>query len=276
MRLARILAAILLASWEPGNVLAQSFYWNQLADGLELGDFPSPVPAESGDSRITILRINPRRFEFRLLCATEHEGRARTLSSWAEEFKLVAAVNAGMFQEDHLTSVGYLRNYQHVNNGYLNKNNTLFAFAVVDSSLPPAQIVDRTCQDFAQLRDRYQCWLQSIRMISCRQNNVWEPQDRKGSMAVLGADKFGNILFIFSRSPYSAHELGNILLSLPIALYNAMYLEGGTPAAFYLSTGDYKVEMFGGFEDAFINNEKVGAGWVIPNVLGIVPAGSPR
>ena len=36
--------------------------WQKLADGLELGLFDSPQPAEIGDSKIRILRIDPSRY----------------------------------------------------------------------------------------------------------------------------------------------------------------------------------------------------------------------
>jgi uncharacterized protein YigE (DUF2233 family) len=251
-------------------VTAREIFWQTVDEGLFLAEFASPQKSYIGDSRITIVKIDPRYYDFKLLAASEHNDSALTVRQWAKKYNLVAAVNAGMYQKDLITSVGYMKNFDHVNNPHLNSNNTIFVFNPVDSAVKPAQLVDRTCHDFESLRDKYRSMVQSIRMISCNRENVWSQQPKKWSMVVLGADSDDNILFIFTRSPYSVHDFINILLSLPISIYNAMYLEGGPEATLYLSANNSEIEKFGSFETGFIENNDIGAAWPIPNVLGIV------
>ena len=75
--------------------------WQKLADGLELGIFDSPQPAEIGDSKIRILRIDPGRYELKLLNASvSKKGRSLSAKQWCRQNVLVAAINASMFQED--------------------------------------------------------------------------------------------------------------------------------------------------------------------------------
>ena len=249
---------------------AQDSLWQAVDEGLFLGEFDSPQKSDIGDSKITIIKIDPNYYDFKLLSASANNDTSLTVPQWAQKYNLLAAVNAGMFQEDLRTSVGYMKDYDHINNPSLNRNNTVFVFNRADSAVKPAQIIDRTCQDFEDLRLKYHSMVQSIRMINCRQENVWRQQPKKWSMVVLGMDKEGNILFIFTRSPYSVHDFINILLRLPISIYNAMYLEGGPEATLYFSAQNIQFEKFGSFETAFMEHDDINAAWPVPNVLGIV------
>lgn len=244
--------------------------WKELEPGLFLAEFTAPVTSPVGNSRITVLKIYPSHYQLKLLCASEYDGVSRPIENWAKKFHLLAAVNAGMYQKDNLTGVGFLKNFKHLNNPYLNSNNAILAFNPVDSTVPPVQIIDRTCQNFDRLKQKYHSFLQSIRMISCQQENVWEPQTQRFSIAALGIDRFGNVLFIFTRSPYTVHNFINMLLTLPIKLYNAMYLEGGPVASLYISAGGLTLSRTGTFENGLLNNQPLGTSSPIPNVLGIV------
>ncbi len=91
--------------------------WQKLADGLEFGIFESPQPAEIGDSKIRILRIDPAHYELKLLNASvSKKGRSLSAKQWCRQHGLVAAINASMFQEDFKTSVSFMRTRTHVNN----------------------------------------------------------------------------------------------------------------------------------------------------------------
>src|SRR5438093_12460046 len=48
--------------------------WRRLEAGLELGEFVSPRPSDRGDSVVRALRIEPSRFELRLLNASANAG----------------------------------------------------------------------------------------------------------------------------------------------------------------------------------------------------------
>ena len=81
--------------------------------------------------------------------------------------------------------------------------------------MPSVSLIDRDCDDFETLRGKYGTLVQSIRMISCRRTNVWTQQPQRWSTAAIGRDGRGRILFIHARSPYSTHDLIDILLELP-------------------------------------------------------------
>ncbi|MBI5427847.1 MAG: phosphodiester glycosidase family protein [Nitrospinae bacterium] len=245
--------------------------WLQLEKGLELGTFVSPQPSEVGDSLVHILRIDPGYFELRLLNASApDQSRRQSAREWALNNGLVAAINASLYQADNRTSASLMRTRDHVNNRRLSKDKTILAFDPLDPSLPKVQIIDRECQDFDALNKQYQTLVQSIRMVSCDGQNVWAPQSKKWSVAAIGMDKRGRVLFIHSRSPHSTHDLIDVLLQLSIDLRNAMYVEGGPVAQLYARSGDKEFEFLGSYSTGSNENDNNAISWPVPNVVGVV------
>jgi len=107
-------------------------------------------------------------------------------------------------------------------------------------------------------------------MISCRQENVWSKQNKRWSISALGIDKDRNALFIFSESPYSVHDFINFLLSLPISIYNAMYLEGGPEATLYFNKNGIEFEKIGTYIIDSTEEQLHKIARPIPNVIGII------
>jgi Phosphodiester glycosidase len=249
--------------------------WRALDAGLDLGEFSSPLAA-GGDGLIHVLRIDPKRWRLRLLNASAQEdGTPRTARAWAKQEGLAAAINASMYQSDLKTSVSLMRAPGHVNNPRLSRDKAILAFDPKDPSLPPAQIIDRECQDLESLGARYGSLVQSIRMVSCTGRNVWSPQEKAWSTAAIGIDRQGRVLFIHSRAPYTTHNFIEALLALPVELKNAMYAEGGHEAQMFVSAGGRQFEYLGGADDGS-DDGLAGLAWPIPNVIGIVPLSAPR
>jgi hypothetical protein len=244
--------------------------WRRLEDGLELGIFTAPLPSDTGDSKIRILRIDPARFELKLLNASASaDGKPLTPREWARQHGLVAAINASMYQEDYRTSVSLMRTRAHTNNPRLSKDKAVLAFDPLDPGVPPTQIIDRSCQDFESLQSRYGTLVQSIRMVSCGGHNVWKQGSDRWSTAAIAMDAKGRILFIHVRSPYTTHDLIDLLLALPIELRNAMYVEGGPQAQLYVSSGEQEVELAGSHAATFLLGDDTVPALPIPNVVGV-------
>jgi len=236
--------------------------WVTLEPGLDLGEFTSPRPSEGGDSIVRVLRIDPKRFDLKLLNASAPgEDQARTARDWCARDGLVAAINASMYQIDQRTSVSLMKTRTHVNNPRLSKDRAVLAFDRLDATVPPVAILDRDCEDFDALRDKYGTLVQSIRMISCRRTNVWSQQPRASSAAAIGRDRQGRVLFIHARSPWTTHDLIDILLDLPIGIERALYAEGGPEAQLYVNSGGAEREWVGGRDNR--------RAWPVPNVVGV-------
>ena len=244
--------------------------WQKLADGLELGIFDAPQPAEIGDSKIRILRIDPGRYELKLLNASvSKKGRSLSVRQWCRQNGLVAAINASMFQADYKTSVSLMRTRTRVNNPRLSKDMTILAFDRLSTGVPEVKIIDRQCEDFKIWKNKYGTLVQSIRMISCKSKNVWRQQAKKWSTVAIGMDKADRVLFIHVGSPYSTHDLINILQKLPLDIARAMYTEGGSQAQLYIKTGAHEYEFVGHSEIDFSNKANSLFSWPIPNAVGV-------
>lgn len=261
-------AAVLPAAAQAAD--APEVTWELLEPGLELGTAVSPIASDAGDSRIRILRVDPTRFELQLLNASASpDGTRYTAREWSKRYGLVAAINASLYQTDHRTSVSLMKSRIHTNNPRLSRHNAVLLFDRLDATVPPMQIVDRTCRDLADVQGHYGSMVQSIRMVSCSRANVWSQQpDKKWSTAAVGVDQQGRLLLIHVRSPLSTHDLIDGLLALPLGLREAMYLEGGPEAQLYVDADGRELEWVGSHGSSFAGIENTYA-LPIPNVVGV-------
>ena len=244
--------------------------WQKISDGLELGFFHAPQPAETGDSMIRVLRIEPARYELRLLNASAAEnGRPLSAKEWCRQNGLVAAINASMYQDDLKASVSLMRTKSHINNPRLSKDMAILAFDRRSPDVPLVKIIDRECEDFKTWKNNYKTLIQSIRMISCKGKNVWAPQTQKWSTAAIAIDHLGHVLFIHVGSLYSTHDLIDILKKLPLDIDRAMYVEGGPQAQMYINIGTHKYEFVGSYKIEIDENMNTLIPRPIPNVVGI-------
>lgn len=247
--------------------------WKTLEPGVELTWLTARSPSRQvGESRIAVLRIDPARWELRLVGRSETGEPGQSARDWARGHDLAAAINAGMFGTDYKTHVGYMESRGKVSSGAVNNYQSVAAFDPHDpEERPPFQIfdldqpgvtVERIRQDFASL-------VQNLRLVKKPGENRWSQQEKMWSEAALGEDEGGRILFVFCRSPFSMHDLNRELLSAGIGLVALQHLEGGPEAQLFLHLGETEIELVGSFETSFKEDDENASAWPVPNVLGI-------
>jgi hypothetical protein len=253
----------------PLLLIARPSAWIRLEEGLDAGEFDSPIPSATGDSKITVIRIDPDRYSFRLLCAGEMNHDNLTIREWCEKYDLIGAVNAGMFQDDHRSNVGYMRNGPYINNGRLKSEyRSAAAFDPVGSTGSPFSIFDLDECGMDKILAHYRTVVQNLRLIKRPAKNVWPRQDKSWSEAALGQDVRGRVLLLFSRSPYSMRDFNEILMRLPIEIQCAQHLEGGPAASLYFLYKDTRIEKVGSFETTYYESDNNRRFLSIPNVIG--------
>jgi hypothetical protein len=265
---------ILMLAISPGNwsaSSAESSTWKNLEKGLDLGIFQGPQKSVLGDSLIRILRADTNYFGLRLLNASSRDqGKRQSAKDWVNKNGLIAAINASMYQRDMRSSVSYMKTRQHTNNTWVSKDKTILAFDPTDKNLPTVRIIDRDCESFNKLRKLYGTLIQSIRMVSCHRKNMWTPSKKMWSTAVIGLNDQGQIMFIHVRSPYTTHNLINMLLELPVNLKQAIYVEGGADAQLYINTGKERHEFIGSYSSGSREHDENTFAHPVPNVLGLM------
>lgn len=238
--------------------------WQLLEPGLELGEFALYGEADS----LTVLRIDPDRFEF-VLCASGKEGSPmRSLSQWATEKNLAAAINASMYLPDNRTSTGYMRQGDYINNKkIMQRFGAFFVAGPRKGGLPQAAIIDRDMPGWRELLDSYELVIQNYRMINSDRRILWEPGGPDYAISAVAQDGAGNILFLHSRKPIEAYSFAQELLKLPLDVRTVMYVEGGAQAGLLVNSGGQKRDLGQTHAPSFLITGNLKA--VLPNVLGI-------
>jgi hypothetical protein len=233
-----------------------------LGPGVEYGELKLAQSPPQGDGLLHLVRVDPTRAQLRFGLAAR-DGGARTAGAWADALHCAGVVNLGMFEKDGVTATGHVRDGGFVLtrrwNGYRSALAVgPFRAAFFDLDEPDAQA----------RADAFPSVAQSLRLLEAPGEDVWKkaPSDKRWSEAAIGQDKEGRILFLFSRTPFSMHDLNQKLLALPLGIVRAMHVEGG-PLASLSVRGSLHLDLAGSYETGLREDDRNDRQWPIPNVL---------
>ncbi len=181
-----------------------------------------------------------------------------------------------MFQNDHLSNVGYLRHGRHLNNPRWNGYQAAVALNPSRGGSPRIRWFDLGVAQKPQNADDYGIVIQNLRLITKQRKNVWSRTEKRWSEAALAIDTNGRLLFLFSRAPYSMYEFNNLILGLPLGVAGAMHLEGGPEASLSIHGGGVDLDLSGSYETGFQPDDSNHRQWPIPNVLGVLRYALPE
>ena len=242
--------------------------WLAVEPGLCLARLYSASPPAT----IVALRVEPNHFRFSLHMASHEGKRPKALVQWAEEQDLAAAINASMYLPDARTSTGYMRGAGHVNNTRVGgRLGAFFVAEPLDPALPAARLLERDSEpDVRATLERYQIVVQNFRLIGTGKRIFWPQGGAATSIAAVGQDKAGRILFLHCREPITPHDFARLLLDAPLDITTAMYVEGGVEAGMLLRERGPQARTYvwtGRRKVPFLSDGDTPA--LLPNVLGI-------
>lgn len=277
-----VFAAVLFLLLSPFAETASDAAFKVLAPGLEIATFArsetdsaqATGASESRNSKradVVVLRVDPAYYEFRLLARSNGDAPDNlSVGEWARRHNLVVALNAGMYNVDHLSHVGYMKVGGHINCRLINPYKSAAAFHPLADSLPLFHIYDLDRDSLGEIADAYTYVMQNLRLIKRPGENRWQPQEKRWRGLVLAEDEAGRALIVLTQSSWAMYELNEFLLSLPIGVVAAQHLEGGAEAQLFVRTADTLLAWVGGREVSFDESDNRWGGWPIPNVLGVV------
>ena len=243
--------------------------WRPIASGVEYASQKIIENPSVGDGILYIVRIDPLKAKLRTLMSSALDRQRRTAQKWCTEFGMVAVINAGMFDTDYVTHIGYMRSGDHVNNSkWVKGYNSILAFDPLRAGLPVVQVFDNA-KDNADMLQNYSTVIQNLRIIKGRGENVWKEKSKKWSEAAIALDIQGHVLFLFMRSPLSVYDFDEKILALPLKIIRAMHLEGGPEASLSVCTNEFQIHLSGSYETGFLENDSNWGQWGLPNVIGV-------
>lgn len=254
-------------SGQKGSPLASPLSWRTLAPGMDLAELEH---TQDGTLRITVLRIDPDLYDFDLYSATWEGGGPLSLKQWGASFQLVAGINAGMFQQDGLTNTGFMRRGTQINNPRLgDRLGSAFVSGPRKAGLPRAAVLDRSQDDWETLLPLYDNVVQNFRLLGPNGSQLWPEHGATHSIAAVGLDAKGHILFLHSRSASTVHRFVSALIASPdLALVTAMYVEGGAQAELMIRLPEFS-RIWAGQSPVDLLFAPGAVEIPLPNILGV-------
>ena len=202
---------------------------------------------------ILTISINPSKYDFEIFNSLDKQASLKDISL-KNNYMLV--FNAGMFDVDYKTSMGYMKKNAQVLNSRNHPNyESIIAFNPIVDNVPNIYIYDSDEISLDTIINKYNSIIENLRLIKRPGINRWPKQNKRWSEIAIGQDINDNIVVIYCSSILSMFELNEILISLPIQLQVAQHLEGNSLAQLYLNTNQYEIN--------YDNN------LYVPNLLGV-------
>jgi hypothetical protein len=236
--------------------------WRALAPGVDYAQL------HDGADVLDVVRVDATRAKLRAVMASARDRQPRTAGAWCEREHLIAAINLGMYRDDHITNVGYARSGTHVNQPRLTDYQSVLVIGPRKPGLPAATILDLDAPHALEQLGDYDTAVQNLRLIRAPGKSVWAAQPRRWSEAAVAVDGGGHVLFVFMRAPRAMADFNRILLGLPLGVVAAMHVEGGPEASLSLR-GALRLDRNGSYESGFNESDGEAQQWAIPNVLGV-------
>jgi Phosphodiester glycosidase len=247
--------------------------WVPLTEGMEYRETNAPVKSTIGDSKLSILRMDPAKFRFDLFAASQYDSKPKDLHTWADSFDLIVAFNAGMYSlVKPLQSRAYLKAGKHINNGELLQDfNLMLALGPKPhANRSNIEVLDLTCADWKQEQRNFNSFAQGLRMIDCNAKPMnWQKNIQSCSMLVAAEDEKGWFYLIFTRSPYTHNQMIAFMKQMPYGLHDAIYLEGGPETSLLINVNGHHIKKVGSWVSDTWESDANKHFWPLPNIVGV-------
>lgn len=245
--------------------------WVELAKGVSYIERTAPDSSKIGDSKISILKMDPNAVEFEFKSALQNDSQMLCAVDYADKFDYNVVINAGMYSlKYYLKSKGLLiNNKDFANNPKLYPGyNMMICANPQQKDLPNINIVDLTEKPFQAIQHKYESFSQGLRMISGSGEPMnWSRRPQSCSQLIVAKDDEGFIYFIFTRSPYTQSYMIKFMMSM--GLKNAVYMEGGPQTSMFIDVNGHRIEKVGSYVSNTYPTNNNKEFWKLPNIIGL-------
>ncbi|MCF8032090.1 MAG: phosphodiester glycosidase family protein [Desulfarculaceae bacterium] len=246
MALVPLLAGLLCCpwpAWSAGEAKPPELRWRSLAPGLEFTLSQDLAPARSGGPGMAILRIDPQRYDFKVLAAPEGE-EGRTAEQWQEESKALAVFNAGLYTPEgrHL---GYLLANGRRLSPMVPQQDGIFLAGPKSQGQPRARIIDLRYTSFDPKFSPYTQAAQSLMLLDRFGQVRVRRSPKVASRTALASDQQGRILVLVTEGGHTLWELAQALKASGLGLREVMTLDGGAESQLEIRHGDFSYAHYG-------------------------------
>lgn len=251
---------------------AGEFGFHALEPGLDMGVWQTSTDTpEASESRLHVLRVDPTKFELRLLMASASSpATPLTARQWCERETLVAAIPAGLAGADG-KSLSLMQSRRAVNNPKRSAEQGLIAFDPLDRTTPPLFLGDMDGRS-AKTRKKYGAAIQGPRLIGPGRE-VWagDLATRRASIAAIGADTGDRLLLLHCRLPYTLRQFAELLpkLTPKLHLRSLVLAELGPRAQLFVDANGKGREFVGSLDSAGRPDNATTQPATVFNVIGI-------
>ncbi|MGD9124157.1 MAG: phosphodiester glycosidase family protein [Desulfarculaceae bacterium] len=217
--------------------------WRQLLPGMEFGFLDAEATVRTGSSRVAVLRVDPRRFRFRVLAARPGS-RGHDAGQWRQKTGALAVVNAGQYDADH-NYLGLLVYNGKVQGRLASRQDGLFVSDPDDPFLPPARVIDLRYTAFDLLRSPYRQAAQSLMLLDRFGQIRVRRSPRIANRTALAQDVSGRILIMTTEGGHTLWELAGYLKKAGLKLREVMCMDGGREAQLDLEAGGFSYKQYG-------------------------------
>lgn len=224
-------------------VSAGQLQWRELSPGLEFLRLPAASAIRVGNEYLGILRVDPRRFAFKVLAAPQGQD-GFTAGQWREKTGALAVVNAGQYASDQ-SYLGLLVTKGAPRGRLASRLEALFLAGPVDEDLPAARVLDLRYSAYDPKSGPYEEAAQSLMLVDRFGHIRVRRSPQLAHRTAVGQDEAGRILLIISEGGCTLWELADFLKKSPLGLRGVMSMDGGAESQLDVAVGDFEYEQYG-------------------------------
>ena len=279
------MAALVVGAWLVVHERAEP-HWRAISPGVEFAMLRGEPWCRRGSSAVAVLRLDPARATLRVMHYTLVAAkRPLDIVEWQRETQAVAVFNAGQFYPNWsymgllISSGRMVSDDLHpefkaalvagpakAREGARARESTRTREPAVTRAI---RILDLTLDPLDPQAPGWREVAQSFMLID-RQGGVRvRKTDRVANRTVVAEDRRGRILVFTTEGGYTLWDFAAFLKHTPLAVAQAMVMDGGYEAELCVRTRDFRYASFGRWDDRHEDSDTPGARTPLPAVIAV-------